>query len=92
MTCSDHQSKSLPRGMPVRAPVQFVASRQDLRIRAQVAISRPVPKSIAQADVQAVRAYKDCVAQVAQFARTGRYADRSTAALYRLEAMQGVRQ
>lgn len=69
----------------------FIASRQELRMRAQAAISRPVPKSIAQADVVSVRAYKDCVAQVAQFARTGRYADRSTAALYRLEAMQGVR-
>lgn len=77
--------------MPVRAPVQFVASRRELRIRAQAAISRPVPKSIAQADVVSVRAYKACIDQVTQFARTGRYADRSAAALYRLEAMQGVR-
>src|SRR2546427_2515780 len=36
----------------VFAMSDFIASRQELRIRAQAAISRPVPKSIAQADVQ----------------------------------------
>lgn len=73
------------------AAAAFVPSRQDLRNRARAAIAREIPDSVVQGGIDAVRAYKACRHQVEQFAHTGRHADRSAAALYRLEFMQRVR-
>lgn len=73
------------------AAAAFVPTRQDLRNRARVAMAREIPESVVQGGLDQVRAYKACRAQVEQFAHTGRLPDRSAAALYRLEFMQGVR-
>lgn len=73
------------------AAAAFVPTRQDLRNRARAAVARDIPDSVVQGGIEAVRAYKARRAMVEQFAHTGRHADRSAAALFQLEHMQGVR-
>ena len=69
----------------------FIPSRQELRIRAQIAVKRPIPASVREGGVLLAREYKSVHAQVYGYATTGRYAARAVAALYRLEDMQGAR-
>lgn len=66
------------------------SAREQLRTRAQAAISRPVPSHIRSGDVNAARAYKECAAQVASFVRTGHNAERARTSVSRLECMQGI--
>lgn len=70
----------------------FIPTRQELRIRAQVAVKKPIPQSVREGGAQLAREFKAVHAEVSSYATTGRYAARAVAALYRLEGMQGVRE
>jgi len=70
----------------------FIPSRQELRIRAQAAVKKPIPQCVRDGDARLAREFKSVHAEVSSYAKTGRYAARAVAALYRLEGFQGARQ
>lgn len=65
-------------------------ARQQLRTRAQAAISRPVPLHVRDGGASVVAHYKDFAGVLSAFVRTGRGEVLARSALVRIECMQGV--
>ena len=64
--------------------------KRDLQYRAKRAVSAPVPQSIRNGNARAAADYKQCVAVVVTYLRTGHQVERARLHVLRLEGIQGL--